>query len=208
MRLLHRWTMTIAALFLVYVATTGILIQLIDLKTLYAHAPAADLNMRAIRDGIYGPPGFEVISVADYGASTLPPNFDAAKMLATVQAAARARIPAEPFNWVELRMDGATPVGVVAFAGSAPRQLSFNALTGAALGSADNAPAFGTPAGAQPAHDLVKSWHRGNAFGNVGLWINLLVGIALLLMIISGLKIYFDLLGARQKSGRNQWFWS
>ena len=69
MRRLHRWTMTVVALLLVYVATTGILIQLTDMKALYAHAPATDPNMQSIREGIMGPPGVAVITTADYSAN-------------------------------------------------------------------------------------------------------------------------------------------
>lgn len=207
MRNLHRWTMTIAALFLVYIASTGIAIQLIDLGTLYLHAPSSSPNMRSIHDGINGAPGYEVISVADYTAKTLPASIDTEKALATVLVAARAVVPAEPFNWVELRMDGETPIGVVGLRGTHPRQLRFNALTGAAMGSTESPPLFGGSGGAKSTHDLVKDLHRGNVYGNVGLWLNLFTGIALLVMTISGLTLYFKLLGARRKTGRPQWFW-
>jgi uncharacterized iron-regulated membrane protein len=207
MRNLHRWTMTIAALFLIYVASTGVVIQLIDMATLYLHAPASSPNMRSIHDGINGAPGFEVISVTDYAAKALPASADPEVNLATVLAAARAVVPAEPFNWVELRMDGDRPVGVVALGGSHPHQLKFDALTGAALGSTESPPLFGGPGHSQSAHDLVKDLHRGNMYGNVGLWLNLFTGIALLVMTISGLLLYFKLLGVRRKTGRTQWFW-
>jgi len=56
MRTLHRWIMTVAAVLFIYVAGSGILIQLIDLNTLLRKAPATDPNMQSMREGIMGPP--------------------------------------------------------------------------------------------------------------------------------------------------------
>jgi uncharacterized iron-regulated membrane protein len=197
--------MTVAALFFLYVATTGIIIQLIDMKAIYSGAPASDPNMQSIREGIMGPPGFALITTADYTALPLPADADAQKMLETTRAAARQVVPTDRIKWVELRMDGSVPVGIVAFAGAQPQQLKFNALTGSAMGTVPDANLF--ERGPPSAHDLVKNLHRGNVIGPVGAWVDLVVGLALLFMVISGLSVYFKMLGSRIASGRNSWFW-
>jgi hypothetical protein len=209
MRNLHRWTMTIVALFLLYVAGSGIIIQLIDMTSIYRHAPASDPNMLSIREGIMGPPGFAVIAPEDYSAAKLPASSDLPKLLATVQTAARRAAPSEMFSWVELRMNKDTPVGVVAVAGANARRLTFNALTGESMGTASIESPFGSFGGGErSAHDIVKGFHRGDVVGQFGPVISLLVALAMITMVISGLTLYFKLLRGRQKAGRSNWFWS
>lgn len=208
MRKIHRWTMTIAALFLVYVAFTGVIIQLIDMKALYGHAPPSDPTMQSIREGIMGPPGFQVIGTADYTAARLPEKVDLPKLLEVVQEAALAAAPSEPLKWVELRMDGNTPIGIVAVAGPNARRLKFNALTGEAIGAAAIESPFAMFGRGPPSpHDLVKDLHRGDFLGQVGAFISLLISLMLITMVVSGLILYFQMLGARQKGGRRGWFW-
>jgi uncharacterized iron-regulated membrane protein len=208
MRTLHRWTMLVAAVLLVYVATTGITIQLIDMKSLYLHAPASDPNMQSIREGIMGPPGFAVISTEDYTAARLPAGVDPMKLLATVQTAARLAAPSETFSWVELRMDGTTPVGIVVTGGSSARRFEFNALTGEAIGVPQIESAYAIFSRGPPsAHDTLKGFHRGDVIGKAGGWLSLLTGSALVVMVVSGLSVYFKMLAARSKGGRAAWFW-
>jgi uncharacterized iron-regulated membrane protein len=208
MRRLHRWTMALVALLLVYVATTGILIQLTDMKALYAHAPATDPDMQAIREGIMGPPGVAVITTTDYSANRLPGGSDLGALLETVQSAARAAIPIEKFKWVELRMMGGTPVGIVLVAGPNPRRLTFNALTGEAIGEVTPESPFAAFSRGPPStHDLFKGFHRGDVIGKLGAWLSLLVALALMIMVVSGLALYFKMLLLRRESGRAALFW-
>jgi len=154
-----------------------------------------------------GPPGFAVISTEDYSAARLPTDADPLQLLATVQAAARRAAPGEAFSWVELRMADDTPVGVVAVAGANARRLRFNALTGESLGSADLESPFGSFGGARSAHDVMKGFHRGDVVGQIGAVISLLVALATIVMVISGLSVYCKMLGARRQTGRGNWFW-
>jgi uncharacterized iron-regulated membrane protein len=200
--------MTVAAVFVVYVATTGVIIQLIDMKALYTHAPPSDPTMQSIREGIMGPPGFQVIGTADYTAARLPEKVDLSKLFEVVRKAATAAAPSEPLKWIELRMDGNTPVGVVAMAGPNARRLKFSALTGESMGGATVESPFAMFArGPSSPHDLVKGLHRGDFIGHTGAVISLLVSLMLMVMVISGLVVYFKMLGSRQKSGRSGWFW-
>lgn len=208
MRTLHRWIMTLAAVLFVYVAGTGVIIQLIDMKALLLHAPASNPNMQSMREGIMGPPGFAVISTTDYTAARLPAKVDPMKLLAVVQSAARRAVPSEAFSWVELRMDGVTPVGIVAVAGSNARQVEFNALTGEAIGGPKIESPFAIFGRGPPsAHDWIKGFHRGDVIGQAGAWISFMVGLLLFAMVVTGLWTYFKMLAARQKAGRRTWFW-
>ena len=208
MRTWHRWTMIVVALFLVFVAGTGVIIQSIDLKSLYGHAPATDPTMQSIREGIMGPPGFAVIKTSDYDAARLPDKVDLGQLLTVVQTAARAAAPSEAISWVELRMDGNTPIGVVAIAGSSARRLTFNALNGAALGTEESESPFAMFSHGPPSpHDVIKDIHRGDFLGHVGAWISLVISLLLVVMVVSGLTLYFKMLLVRKKTGRTDWFW-
>lgn len=208
MRKLHRWTMTIAGLLFAYVALTGIAIQLTDMRALYSNAPASDPDMQAIREGTTGPPGFAVITTEDYSAIRLPERADLVAMLATVTAAARAAVPMEKFKWVEIRMMGGIPVGVVLVAGPDARRFTFNALTGEAIGNPSAESPFAAFSRGPPStHDLLKGFHRGDVIGKAGAWISLLVALALTLMVTSGLTLYFKMFLLRWDSGRTGVFW-
>ena len=208
MRTLHRWIMTVAAVLFIYVAGSGILIQLIDLNTLLRKAPATDPNMQSMREGIMGPPGFAVISTSDYSAARLPANADPLQLLAVIESAARRAAPSEEFNWVELRMDGGIPVGIVAVAGANTRHLEFNAVTGELIGGPKVESPFAMfSRGPSSAHDLIKGFHRGDVIGQSGAWISFLVGASLFAMTVSGLVMYFKMLIARRKIERHGWFW-
>jgi uncharacterized iron-regulated membrane protein len=208
MRSLHRWTMVVMALLFLYVATTGVLIQWTDMKALYSRAPASDPDMQSIREGIMGPPGFAVITTEDYSANRLPERADLAALLATIQTAARIAVPDEKLKWVELRMSGDTPVGVVLVAGGNPRRLTFNALTGEAIGAViPESPFAAFSRGPPSTHDLFKGFHRGDVIGRAGAWISLLVASALMIMVGSGLTLYFKMLLLRREGGRFAWFW-
>jgi uncharacterized iron-regulated membrane protein len=105
-------------------------------------------------------------------------------------------------------MNNDTPVGVVAVAGANARRLTFNALTGASMGSLPIESPFGAfGGGPRSAHDVVKGFHRGDVVGQIGAVISLLVALATIIMVISGLTMYFKLLRGRQSTGRPNWFW-
>jgi uncharacterized iron-regulated membrane protein len=211
MRRLHRWIMTVAALLLLYVAVTGIILQGIDVQAIYSHAPASDGNMQAIREGTTGPPGFSVITTGDYSAAKLPDGIDPQGLLATVVRSARALIPAGPFKWIELRMEGNVPVGVVAVTEPHSQnylRYKFNAQTGETIGTpTEESPFAMFNRGPRSAHDIVKDFHRGNVIGPIGPWVDGLIALSLMVLLVTGLTVYFKMLRARQSSGRNSWFW-
>jgi hypothetical protein len=87
MRTVHRITSLFVVVVTLYLGATGTLIQLIDLTTLFRHAPATDPNMMALREDKDGPGDFEVLGTAEYTAPSLPAGFYVG------QCAARLRRP-------------------------------------------------------------------------------------------------------------------
>ena len=72
----HRLVGIIAVIVLLYLSLTRVLIQSVDLSTIFSHAPAADPNMMAIREGMDGAGECQVITESDYAAQALAANVD------------------------------------------------------------------------------------------------------------------------------------
>jgi uncharacterized iron-regulated membrane protein len=204
MRKFHRILALFITLFAVYLGMTGSLIQAVDLRTLLTHASAADPNMKAIREGIDGTGDFQVIDTADYTGATLPVGLDFDAAFNGVAASAQAALAQEPMQFVELRMVDGVPVGQVK---SGKRLLRFDALTGAPVGeSVPHQPAGGTFG--VSTRNTFKALHRMTAFSDWTLGVNVLVGVSLCVMLVTGFVMYFSLLAARRRTGRRNPFWS
>jgi uncharacterized iron-regulated membrane protein len=200
MRNVHRWVGTLVAPFALWFAITGTAVQTIDLGTLFSHAPATDPNMMAIRESLDGPPSQAVIRTADFAAPAFADGYDYDGALRRVVATARAAAPGVAFRYVELRAANRDTEGDVQLPG---RLLRFSA-TGTRL-----------PDGVAPgpvhrgsAHDTAKHLHRLSFLGDDMLWINILVGLALGAMILTGLVVYFRLVKARARAKGITFFWS
>jgi len=83
-RPVHRIIGTIIMLFTLYIGTTGILIQFVDLKAILSHSAATDPEMMAIRESIDGTPNYIVIGPTDFAATALPDGYDFKAALSTV----------------------------------------------------------------------------------------------------------------------------
>jgi hypothetical protein len=184
-----------------YLAVTGSVMQSVDLRAILSHAPGTDKEMVQVREGINGPGNFAVIQPADYEAAPLPANFDFQAALATVLDGARGVAGASaPFQYVDLRVAGGKPVGVVR---AGDQIIRVDAASGIAL------PNAARPAEQQKSiHLTFKVLHVLRGTSN---WITLLhviVGAGLFVMTITGLVLYFQLLGARRRAGLKGFFWS
>jgi uncharacterized iron-regulated membrane protein len=203
MRTIHRVITLFVVIVTVYLSVTGTLIQLVDLRTLFSHAPASEPNMAAIREGINGPGSFQVISYADYTAEALPANLSLDSAMGKTLQSARGVEGSAPFEYVEARM--ADGKAVTQF--KAGRQmLRFDAVTGEQLPN----PVMGPPESQSPdsLRNDVKHLHRMTEFGgDWTLWINVFVGIALAALVVTGLVMYFQLLGARTRMKKPSPFW-
>jgi PepSY-associated TM region len=202
-RFVHRSAMVFGALFLIYVGITGVILQGIDLKTVAAYLPATDATMQSIRDGISGPPNFYVITNADYAAPSFPKSFDSQAAIRVVSEAARQTFGKENVDFVELRMRGSHPVGVVQAAG---RLDTFDAQNGKLVATSAAKP-IEIPNRPGSARDVVKSWHRMVAFGSFVAWVELATTLMLVIMTISGLGLYARMLILELKNGRRSLFW-
>ncbi|RVU02174.1 PepSY domain-containing protein [Novosphingobium umbonatum] len=203
MRNIHRILSILVTVFTVYLGVTGTLIEMIDFRTLATHAPAIDPDRMAMREDFAGPPSFRVLGVADHNAPLLPHGADLPSMVQTVTHAARHQFVSAPFKFVELRMDGARPVGHVRIEQG---EFRFDAQSGAFLGKAP-----------EPRNEDMppKSWrnnfkhlHRMTTFGNWALWINIMVSVALAVLIVTGVVIYWRVYAVRRRIKRSNPFWT
>jgi uncharacterized iron-regulated membrane protein len=203
MRTVHRWVAVLAVLFGLYYGSTGLFIQLIDQRALLSHAGASDPTMQAIRVGHDGPPNFQVIREPDYSAAALPGDFDFDAALPTVMQAGRAAVSNGPIAFLEFRMLNGRPVGQVASKG---QLFGFDASTGAVLGvpSKVTLPPLSLPS----FRNSVKDVHRLRTFGPWVMLVDLIAALALLVMIVTGLVVYFRLWRARARMKRAALYWS
>jgi hypothetical protein len=202
LRAIHRLITLIVVVFTLYLGCTGTLIQLIDLRTLFEHAPATDPNTQAMREGFDGPGSFKVISIPDYTAAPLSNSDNPSAMLATVVKSARARVGSAPLRFIELRMANGNPVGQVNFG---DRLFRFDALSGAFLGTFPIAHENESP---DSQRNMVKHMHRMTGLGNWALWINVIVGTGLAVLIVTGVWMYYKLFAPRVRIHRTNPFWS
>jgi uncharacterized iron-regulated membrane protein len=202
LRAVHRTITVVVVLFTLYLGCTGTLIQLVDLRSLFEHAPATDPNMQAMREGFDGPGIFKAISIPDYTAASISNNENPSAMLATVLQSTRARVGSAPLMFIELRTVNGTPVGQVNFG---DKLLRFDALTGAFLGAFPIVQENESP---DSQRNTVKHMHRMTGIGNWALWINVLVGTGLAGLIVTGVSMYSKLFAARFRIHRTNPFWS
>lgn len=193
MRSLHRWISIVAAVFLIVVAITGMLLAMDEISLrLSGRLP------KALGGAAPDAPAL----VASLHQEDLP------RLLANTYQGARRIAPDAKFNSVWLRVAGDLTEGIVTIGGPNPRQLTFNAVTGERL--LPDSPSL-PPTGyveRWDIHQIVKRIHRGDYFGFTGRWMDVACGIALLILASSAIVMYFDMMARRRKLGRSGWFWS
>ncbi len=202
MRQTHRYIAFFAFFIGLFIATTGIIVQSMDLSALLGGAKAENPTIKSIHAGLDGPPNFKVIRTADYTAAPLPDGFDFDHGLATTLGAARGKFGAAPFSFIELRMDGARPIGRI---GSNGRQYSFDLDTGAQIGGP--APIIFEPNSTPSTRGTIKDIHRLRWFGGWAVFVDGVFGLVICAMLVTGLILYFRLLKARMRMKRRGLFW-
>lgn len=202
MRTLHRTLSIFAALLMLYLGATGTLIQSIDLATLLSNAPESDPVMQSIDEGRYGNGDYPAISARDFGAAALPPDAHLTSGLNTALAALHQAAPGVEPRFAELRMVGQRMVGQFKVGDGV---LGFDAVTGASVALAPT-PRF-TPM-PYSLRQYTKELHRfWTMRDKPGVYFELLSGVVLWVLIISGLWMYFKLLSGRAKMGRRSLVW-
>jgi hypothetical protein len=202
MRTLHRLCAAFAVLLLLYLAISGVLMQSIDLYTLFKGAPESDPIRLSINEGRDGPGNFQVLSRGDFSAATLPADFDYLGAFDTVLQAVHSTVPGVAPRFIEVRMANGVPVGQVRLGDTV---VAFDTRTGVRVPEVGVNVSFRPPPSAR---QTIKEFHRFWRRQDVpGVWVELVCGLSLWVLIIAGLVMYFRLLKARAKLRRYQPFW-
>jgi uncharacterized iron-regulated membrane protein len=200
MRRLHRWISIVAAAFVLYVAVTGFVMAFDNVWGAVSMA-AHGLTLPSANGG---PPPALLKMFADDG--TVSEDNILAMSRTTLAAASKASDAPSP-RVVRLRTYGGMPQGVVITGDEVARQLVFDARTGQPAGLYE----AGYPKTPMPfewgAHETWKRLHRGDYFGLTGRWMDLLSGLAILFLTISGIVMYLQVRRARVRTGRRGVFW-
>ncbi|MFT4075763.1 MAG: PepSY-associated TM helix domain-containing protein [Asticcacaulis sp.] len=200
----HRLCVILTGLLLTYIVLTGAGIQLADMRALVSHAPETDPDMLMMRQHIYGPPNFSVVSAPDYTAPALPAGLNYVVAMSKAAALGRAAVPGADLRLVELRMAEGKPAAHVRMG---DRQLIFDLATGAPLPAADLPPPQ-PPRDFQAPRATFKYLHRFNYLGQWATGLNGLAGIVFCVLIFTGLAYYVRIYRNRLKLDRKAVFWS
>lgn len=199
---IHRFVTVFFVALLLFLGITGTLIQGLDIFKLQTGAPASDLDVQAIRESFDGPADFQVRQTRDYLAQPLPANFDYAANLRKGLADVRRAVGDVPLVYAEFRMIGDRPV---ARFGEGRGHVTMDLADGRMLDRTTADRIDQAPEGAP--RNFIKHLHRMTSFGDWALVLNLLAPAALGTMIVTGLLIYFRLLGARRRMAKRGLFW-
>jgi uncharacterized iron-regulated membrane protein len=202
MRTLHRILSIFAVAFTLYLGSTGTLIEAIDFRTIITNPQAFDPNLMAMREDFAGSPNFRVLMTADNVAPTLPMNADLDTILDRVVKGTRAKVGNASLKYLELRVADGHVVGQVQ---TGEQKLRFDGTTGAFLGAPPPEMNEDQPPASQ--RNVIKHLHRMTTFGDWALWINIIVSIALVTLIVTGIWIYVKVYRARLKLDRQNPFW-
>lgn len=160
----HRWFALPAALFLMLIAATGMILQIEVLWT---------ANMMAKKRA-------ELAAQAE----ALPDDQAIGTMMGRVLSAAR-REPGFSVSTVSLAFSQGRVVGTAANGvGPEAKRIEINALTGERIAPRPDPMAL---------HFLIQDIHAGYRFGWLGRLISFLCGLSLLVLTITGLQIWYDI---------------
>ena len=179
MRQYHRWVSIFAAVFLLIVSVTGVILQVQKLT-----GDDADAADHAVIPPVAG------------GLTTAMPPAQYAVLLGRTLEAARARAPNTPVTSISIKMEGSVMQGLVALPGDPPRQLVVDARSGRVL-SDEHAE-----------HDsLIMRIHSGAILGEPGVVLGILWGSALAVLSVTGGWVYVDMYRRRRKAAKRGLFW-
>jgi uncharacterized iron-regulated membrane protein len=215
MRKVHRWLMTVFAVFLIYLTGSGLVVSIYDVL---------DPQQGWAQEG--GGPGKRESDVSAVAA--LPDEAALQQLLPQVTDAVRQALNDAPITSIELRIRDDALQAAVLSGGEAPRQLILTLDNGElrvlSVTPIKNDPSrpdgippdalvpggIGTaaPANGESLHGYIESWHRMVFMGQgVSRFIGLLSAMALIVMVITGTSYYLQMRWHRRDSGRSGWFW-
>lgn len=227
MRSLHRWISTTAMALLLWVAVTGVLLACLEITVKYL--PPLNNNAAAAP--------FKVDAAAADLPRSEAERLIASSLRAALAAAANtspvgdsgASSPAgdseaSPYTDidVQLQMIDGQPRSTVVLNGDLNRRVEIDAYSGALL----QPPVVKTQTQILAEatghsewqirflkmrtrwHVILERLHRGNIIGLSGQVMDILTGLAFVTLSVTGIVMYFQMLGRRKKMGRTDLFWS
>ena len=210
-RVVHRILSIIACAVMLYLGVTGSLIQFLDLREILGGAPETAAGMQSINEGKNGNAGYVVLTPIDYGAAPLPQDLDFRGAFDIVLKGLHEQKPDAQPIYVELRIANGVIIGQARFGQPATGidninkgLIAVDAATGAPA-----APVLVSTLRPEPSfRQTLKEWHRFWKRSDVpGVYAELLSGVVLWALMLTGLTMYFRLLKQRRRLGRKQLFW-
>jgi uncharacterized iron-regulated membrane protein len=202
MRFLHRCVAIFALTFLVIFTATGLIIgsDEVALRLSGKLPPDFEANGLSLRAPSANWPS------SNSGAESIAPE-DLSRMLATGLRAAARVAPGRRLLVVKLRIAQGMKQAIVWTDQSIPQQYVFDTSTGALItpdSAGQQSTGYMWP---WAVHQLAKRIHRGDWLGLSGRCIDVVAGLSLLFLAISGLVMYLQMLGKRRRSGRRGLIW-
>jgi uncharacterized iron-regulated membrane protein len=180
MRSYHRWAAALAAVFLLIVSATGVILQVQKLTGGDPDSPHQG-----------GP------DRAGGALTTATPSPVYAAMIARTLDAARARAPASALSSVSLSGDADDLKGEVVLAGDPPRTITIDARSGRLISDERH-----------DKDSLILRIHSGEILGEPGVFLGILWGLALVILSLTGGWVYLAMYRRRRKaSGKGGPFW-
>lgn len=170
----HRWAAIPAGLFLLFISVTGVLLHADMLRVGYKPPPSE-------------PPGGRVVQ-------PIPANDELASMISRLADEARAQDELQ-ISQLQINLEGES-IQLVAGSPGPPgsSQLKFDAASGEQIV---------VPRPPEDYHWLLQDLHAGYTFGWTGRIISMLSGIALIILCLSGLQVWWDM----RRRGRKGIYW-
>jgi uncharacterized iron-regulated membrane protein len=180
MRQYHRWISIVAAMFLLVVSATGVILQVQKLT-------GNDTDAAEHGDKDRG----------EAALTTAMPSPAYAALVSRTLDAARTRIPNSPVASITLKGEGDEIQGIVTLPGDPPRLLTIDARSGRILSDVRQDP-----------DSLIKRIHSGAILGEPGVVLGILWGLALVILSLTGGWVYISMYRRRRKaSGKAGVFW-
>jgi hypothetical protein len=194
-RTLHRCVAIVAAAFVIVATLSGFVLAIDSL----GHG----FFMAGLKAG--GRAGSSKVRFAD--ASSPLSGAELPTLLRTTLGAFRTSHADTPIKVIRLRYFAAMPQGVIIAGGDDTRQLVYNAASGREVSMTEPGyPETGQPFGWQE-HQLMKQIHRGDWLGLPGRGMDLVAGLAIVFLSVSGGVMYVSAWNRRRRGGRAAFFW-
>jgi uncharacterized iron-regulated membrane protein len=201
LKTLHRVTGAIIMIVLIYLSVTGLMMQGIDLSQIMRGEQPVDPDL-ARGTPTAGSPN--ILTSADKSALSLPAGLDVNAGIQSTVKSGRDAVGNAPLGFVDLRMQNGKLVGMIQ---SALLTASVDEKTGWLL-KLEPVLQAQTVTPLDRTRYRIKEYHRMTIFGHTWLLgINLIVGVALFLMVISGVWLYLTMWSARRKLGDRRFVW-